>query len=129
MNAWEFDSLLWRYRAREARIIDGDTLSLVVDCGFSARFEAVIRLAGVWAPELREPGGREAHRALSALVAMGSGSWPMRLETTRLALGGETRSFSRYVGRVWVNWADGSLHDVGEAMVREGYASAGRGVE
>lgn len=116
------DPGLWRYRARGARVIDGDTVEVEVDCGFSVRVEAAVRLLGVDAPELREPGGIEARAALSALVAEGAGAWPLVVRTARRAEGGEARSFLRYVGQVWTVGADGRLTDVGEAVVASGRA-------
>jgi len=50
---------MWDYRAQLHRFIDGDTLVLALDQGFSGRQEEHIRLVGVSAPELREPGGVE----------------------------------------------------------------------
>lgn len=116
------DTELWTYRARGARVIDGDTLEMEIDCGFSVRVEAAVRLLGVDAPELREAGGPEARAALSTLVAGGAGAWPLVVRTARLASGGEARSFQRYIGRVWAVGADGGLTDVGEAVVASGAA-------
>ena len=113
---------MWTYRARGARVIDGDTLEVELDCGFSVRVEAAVRLLGVDAPELREPGGIEARAALSALVAAGTGSWPLVVRTARRASGSETRSFLRYVGQVWTVGGDGTLTDVGEAAIASGAA-------
>ena len=113
---------MWTYRARGARVIDGDTVEVEIDCGFSVRVEAAVRLLGVDAPELRDQGGPEARAALSALVAAGTGSWPLVVRTARRASGGETKSFARYVGQVWAVGADGALTDVGEAVVASGAA-------
>lgn len=114
---------LWTYRARCARIVDGDTLELEVDLGFGARYEAHVRLLGIDAPELWTADGAAARAALSQLVAAGTGAWPLRLRTHRLASGGEAKTFGRWVGTVWTVGADGGLTDVGEALVAMGAAT------
>lgn len=113
---------LWTYRARCARIVDGDTLELEVDLGFGARYAAAIRLLGVDAPELPTADGQRARAALSQLVAAGTGAWPLRLRTHRLASGAEARTFARWVGTVWTVGADGALVDVGAALIAMGAA-------
>ena len=113
---------LWTYRARCARVVDGDTLELEVDLGFGARYEAAIRLLGVDAPELPTAEGQRSRAALSQLVAAGSGAWPLRVRTHRLASGGEARSFARWVGTVWVLSGDGGMTDVGAALIAMGAA-------
>ena len=114
---------LWTYRARCARIVDGDTIEVTADLGFGVHYEASIRLLGIDAPELPSAEGQAARAALSQLVAAGSGSWPLRLRTARLAGGGEARSFARWVGTVWTVAADGTLTELNAAMVDIGAAA------
>ena len=113
---------LWTYRARCARIVDGDTLELEVDLGFGARYEAHVRLLGIDAPELWTADGARSKAALAQLVAAGTGEWPLVVRTHRLAGGGEARSFARWVGTVWALGADGGMTDVGAALVDMGAA-------
>lgn len=42
------------------RIIDADTVCLMVDMGFGTRFEGTFRLYGINAPEMNTAAGREA---------------------------------------------------------------------
>lgn len=51
-------------RARVIAVVDGDTLDLVLSSGRKVR----LRLAGIDAPELSQPYGREALRCLQQLV-------------------------------------------------------------
>lgn len=110
IRSGDFDASLWRFRARLVRVIDGDTVVVETDSGFNGRMQVHVRLQGVFAPELDEPGGPEAKARLESLVA-GDG-WNLRLETTRLKNGSEATSFARYVGRLWVVQPDGTLLDV-----------------
>jgi len=44
--------LSYRYRAELDRVVDGDTLDVVIDLGFYIRIKERIRLEGVDTPEL-----------------------------------------------------------------------------
>lgn len=107
MTADEFDRAhLWRFRARPLRVIDGDTLVVLCDTGFRGRHEAHVRIAGYDAPEIGEPGGQDARRALDAAVFERGGvalDWPLRVVTRqRETVVSEVRSFERFVGDVYV---------------------------
>lgn len=84
-------------------VIDGDTL-------VSDRVR--IRLAGMDAPEMSQPGGAEARSHLIRLIAGGS----VRIEPT-----GKDK-YGRVVARVYVR-----AGDLGQLMVRDGYARAAYG--
>lgn len=98
---------MWQYRAAMVRVIDGDTLVLHIDTGFSVRTEQHIRLVDVSAPELDEPGGVECAQLVEAWCQNAAGRttsrWPLMVETkpgTRVDAE-EARTFTRYLGRVW----------------------------
>lgn len=78
------------------RAIDGDTIR----CG-----KERIRLHGVYAPELREPGGREARQRLQQRLESGD----LRIERR-----GRDR-YGRTVGDVYVGGARITQRDVGPA--------------
>ncbi len=117
------ESNLWRYRARLVRVIDGDTVVLLVDTGFGSRMEATIRIAGINAPELPTFPGYEAR---DALVGMLPGrlslpnidGWPLRVQTHKTRTGTDDRSFTRYVGDVYTE----AGVNAGDLMVNAGYA-------
>jgi hypothetical protein len=48
---------MWEYRAAVVRVIDGDTLVMLIDQGLGSRQEEHIRLLDVRAPEMSQPGG------------------------------------------------------------------------
>jgi len=100
-----------RYRAFTtcAWAIDGDTLGIPEDNGRAYRR---IRLAGIDAPEMSQPGGAEAKARLSA-----------RVRNRTLTIAPETIDrYGRYVARV----RDESGRDLGQDMVRDGFALAAR---
>jgi endonuclease YncB( thermonuclease family) len=109
-GTWQFDLL-------DAYAIDGDTARVTVDCGFGAAFRFDLRLAGINAPELRDPGGVEAKRELDRLLTMR----PIIVTTHRTATGGDVRSFARWVGSAELVMFDGRKN-IGDLLVDEGFA-------
>jgi endonuclease YncB( thermonuclease family) len=110
---------MWVYRAQLVRVLDGDTVRLLVDTGFYGRHEADIRLREVKAPELDEPGGGAAAVAVDLWMdGLADLRWPIGLRTyvTSTPEPSQVRSFARFVGDVW-NIADPS--DVLNAHMRK----------
>lgn len=65
---------MFEYAAQVVRVIDGDTLVLDIDLGLSVTARAVVRVAGVNAPELPTPAGEAAKAFVEELVtARGAG--------------------------------------------------------
>jgi endonuclease YncB( thermonuclease family) len=96
---------LFDYRARAIRVLDGDTVVILVDVGFFSRVQVEIRLADVHAPEHDEPGGFEAKARLQFwLDALPQRTWPLYVQTQKTSTEEPTerRSFTRYVGTVAV---------------------------
>lgn len=63
----------WAHPAEVIRVIDGDTFVARLDLGMywgGAKIEATgpIRIAGLWAPERRQPGGSLAAAVLAELL-------------------------------------------------------------
>ena len=54
------------YEAKVDRVIDGDTVDLVIDLGFDISYTARVRLHGVDTPELRTKDLAEKDRGLAA---------------------------------------------------------------
>lgn len=54
----------YTYKAEKIRVIDGDTIDLRVDLGLRIFVEIRCRLFGINAPELSQPGGKDAKEAL-----------------------------------------------------------------
>lgn len=99
------------------RIIDGDTLVAAADLGWHLTLELDVRLAGINAIELREPGGPEAAQHLAALIPPG---YAVTLVSLRV---------DKYGGRTDARIIRPDGLDVSAQMVADGYAAAwdGRG--
>lgn len=92
---------LWRCRL--VRVLDGDTVDVLVDRGFEDQTTMTIRLQAVHAPERSQPGGLETRDfVLGWFTDHDDGSvWPWLLETFRTPRSDvEVETLGRYVGRI-----------------------------
>lgn len=60
---------LYTYPARLDRVVDGDTLKLVIDVGFGIRIVEKVRLKGIDTPELSTNAGKKVKFAVQELLA------------------------------------------------------------
>lgn len=101
----------YRYAARLSPrgVVDGDTLDLDVDCGFSVWVRIRVRLLGWSCPELREPLGPAAKVAAEQILTGG----PIIIETEK-----DAQTFARWLGRVYVGG-----QELGELLAQRGLAT------
>ena len=57
---------MYRYKAKVTRIVDGDTLDVIIDLGFSISIKERLRLYGVNTPETRTRDKEEKKKGLAA---------------------------------------------------------------
>ena len=57
---------MYQYKAKLVRVVDGDTVDALIDCGFSTFKKERIRLYGIDAPESRTRDKAEKKRGLAA---------------------------------------------------------------
>jgi len=69
------------YRARLKRIVDGDTLVVLIDVGLDHRLEQRLRLRGINASELKTPEGQKVKRYLARRLKIGS---PLIIRTSKV---------------------------------------------
>lgn len=88
---------MYDYLARIERVVDGDTVRVMLDHGMYIRSSNSIRLLEVWAPELNQPGGQDAKAAALQWVEGHTHGveWPLRIVTQK-----DKQTFNRYVGEV-----------------------------
>lgn len=80
------------YKAVVERVIDGDTLLLRIDLGFQVWKEQRVRLAGIDAPAMDEPKGKEAYTyVLNQLAKVGF----VMVKTNKIDI------YGRYVGHIF----------------------------
>lgn len=110
----------WTYPAAAVRVVDGDTIDLLIDKGFKEYKEVRVRLLGIDTPERGEEGFEEATTAVEdwmtdarAWFVVGEG-FPLLFES----FNGKLDSFGRYLGRVWRKNGE----DLCERLLYEGLA-------
>ena len=96
------------------RVVDGDTIDVTIDLGFSLYYKTRIRLAGIDTPETRTRDLREKAagiRAKDYLMECIEKAEEVTLQTEK------TGKFGRYLGIVY---ADGI--DLNQTLIEEGHA-------
>lgn len=99
------------YPATVTSIHDGDSCSVMADLGFGVWRSVNVRLNGINAIELNQPGGKEARDYLTSLIPTG-----MRL--TLVSLG-----WDKYGDRTDAMLVLPDSRDVADVMVGAGYAA------
>jgi endonuclease YncB( thermonuclease family) len=84
---------LYTYNATVEKVVDGDTLRVIVDLGFNVRTRQYIRLKGIDCPEMDTPEGKAAKNFVeNALAGLGS----ITLKTVK------PDKYDRYLGDVFL---------------------------
>lgn len=91
---------MWDKRAQVLDVHDGDTLTALTDVGGGITWTINVRLLGVFAPELKEPGGPETRQFVLDWIAKQPGKWPVVVTTARTKTDKDALTFDRYLGTV-----------------------------
>ena len=109
----------WVFLAQLTRVVDGDTIDMIVDGGMHSRRIERLRLLRVNAPEMKSPtyeAGHVAKAYVEAWMAEGAtGDWPYVVETHKSDV------FGRYLAEVW-RLSDGA--NLSDALLDSGNAVA-----
>tara|TARA_B110000503_G_C7057969_1_gene375318 strand:- start:350 stop:739 length:390 start_codon:yes stop_codon:yes gene_type:complete len=87
---------MYKYDAQVVRVIDGDTLDLIVDLGFKVMFNTRIRMIGIDTPEKNFPYGKVVKNYLTNLLEGSS----VYVDVTK------KDKYGRYLGLVYLNKND-----------------------
>jgi micrococcal nuclease len=111
---------MYTYYVREVKnIVDGDTIDVVIDLGFSILFESRVRLAGIDTPESRTADKREKALGLESKKYLAD-----RIKSAKnVVIKTEKLDSSEKYGRVlgWI-YLDGSGNSLNHEMIEKGYA-------
>ncbi len=89
---------LWNYQARLLRVIDGDTVSVLLDKGMRETREETVRLLGINTPERKgatRAAGDAAKAFTEAWLRRDDVKWPLIIHTER------ADAFGRWLAWVW----------------------------
>lgn len=104
----------YRYKATVSRVVDGDTVDLIIELGFHMTTKQRIRLLGIDAPEIRgseKEAGRKSTAYLAGLLMKDGGE--IEVETVK------TGKFGRWLGLLYV---DGLESSINTEMIKAGHA-------
>jgi len=104
---------VYHYRAEVERVIDGDTVVLLIDLGLDVSRRITCRLLGIDAPEMRKESvvATESRDYLGRLLAVG----PLECRTHK----DRTEKYGRYL----VELIDANGDSINTRMVEDGYAA------
>jgi len=111
--------MTYQYFAVVNRVVDGDTLDVSVDLGFSIHAKTLLRMEGINAPELHgvsaeeSLAGRAAKEYLESLV----GGKKVRVTTAKAK-----EKYGRYMATVWLIGSGLQKSSVNQMMVEAGHA-------
>jgi len=111
---------MYTYRVKSInRIIDGDTIDVTIDLGFSINIDQRIRVAGIDSPEKRTRNAAEKALGLDATDWMTKHLENASDLIIKTAVEGSLGKYGRVLGWLFVGTSDVSLN---EKMVAEGFA-------
>lgn len=111
---------MYEYKAILDRVVDGDTLDLIIDMGFKMTTNQRIRLANINTPETYgqkhdseeyKAGMRAKEFVINRLQENGNVG---KINTSKL-----TGKYGRYIGVIWLADSETSLND---ELVQKGFA-------
>ena len=109
---------MYEYRAEVDRWVDGDTVDLVVDLGFTVHMRTRFRLLGVDTPEVNRRESREAGLAATAFAELCAPPGSTVVVESR-----KTGKYGRWLGTVYPLDAEGNRRDsVNESLLEAGHA-------
>lgn len=106
---------LYTYAIRLIRVIDGDTIDVLIDCGFSIFHERRVRLDGI---NCAETHGRTKHLGIAARDHLASLITARELRLVSHSV----EKFGRLLGTIYRVEPTGELTDINELMVSDGHA-------
>ena len=111
---------MYEYRVKQVlKVVDGDTIDVVIDLGFDISYTSRVRLAGIDTPESRTTDAREKILGLEVkeyLKKALEGATDIVIRTEKVD---SSEKYGRILGWLFVNKETGSLN---MQLVNKGYA-------
>ena len=99
------------------KVVDGDTIDVLLDMGFDIKYKSRVRLFGIDTPEPRTRNKEEKVRGLLSKVYLKDAIKKAKKLTIKTHKGSETGKFGRILGEVFADGINLNLK-----MCTEGYA-------
>ena len=111
---------MYEYRVKQVlKVVDGDTIDVVIDLGFDISFTSRVRLAGIDTPESRTTDAREkilGQEVKEYLKKALEGATDIVIRTEKVD---SSEKYGRILGWLFVNKGTGSLN---MELVNKGYS-------
>ena len=112
---------MYEYKCKVKRVVDGDTMDVILDLGFDIHHAVRVRMAGIDTPESRTRDKDEKARGkLSKAFLKESIKGKKIILKTKIK--DAKGKFGRVIAEVWAEFEEGSLRNINELMIKECYA-------
>jgi micrococcal nuclease len=111
---------MYEYRVKKVtNVVDGDTIDVDIDLGFSVSFSQRLRLAGIDTPESRTTDKIEKALGLESKDYLKTKLKDAKEVVVKTEKPDSSEKYGRILGWVYV---DGSTKSINEMMIEDGYA-------
>jgi micrococcal nuclease len=114
---------MFEYRvAGVVKVVDGDTVDLIIDLGFRMTMTDRFRLYGINAPESNRKASRVAGKAATEWLKLKLLGRKLRIHTIKVKKGDKRGKYGRWLAIIFREIEDGEWENVNLLMVKEGHA-------
>jgi micrococcal nuclease len=111
---------MYEYRVKKVTaVVDGDTIDVDIDLGFSVSFSQRVRLAGIDTPESRTSDKAEKTLGLEAKEYLKSKLKDAKVVIIKTEKPDSSEKYGRILGWLYV---DGDTISINDHMIEDGYA-------
>ena len=111
---------MYEYRVKKVhKVVDGDTIDVDIDLGFSVSFFSRVRLAGIDTPESRTTDAKEKALGLEVKEKLKKELAAAKDVVIKTEKPDSSEKYGRILGWVFLDGADLSLN---QKLINEGYA-------
>jgi micrococcal nuclease len=111
---------MYEYYVRKVeKVVDGDTIDVLIDLGFDILFQSRVRLAGIDSPESRTRDLKEKALGLESKEYLKKHLKDAKSIIIKTEKMNSTEKFGRILGWLYIN---GDIESVNDKMINDGYA-------
>ena len=112
---------MYEYKCKVKRVVDGDTMDVILDLGFDVLHSVRVRLAGIDTPESRTRDLDEKARGKLSKAYLKESIKGKKI-VLRTKIKDAKGKFGRVIAEVWAEFEEGSMRNVNELMIKECHA-------
>ena len=113
---------MYEYGCTVTRVVDGDTIDVVLDLGFSILHKCRVRLYGIDTPESRTRDKDEKARGKIASKFLKDAIDDGKKVVLRSKLKDSKGKYGRVLGEIFIEDVDGKQYNINEQLIKEGHA-------